>query len=261
MNPGGIEQPTEASALRALTRAIGPVAASQEWRAAREYCGIEDGELLDFEGLRLVASALSNRFGLAGVCGTSLVIRAEAWAELHGGNDVTTGQPMTDVERARLEEIASLDLTSREVDEILQNIVTRSAERLSMPISMISIVLEEAQYFTAFHGIDGPMLSRRGTPIEWSFCKYAVESREPFIVEDATSHPVVKDNEVVVNQGIRCYAGIPLITSTGHALGTLCVIDKKPRTFTEDDLDVLREAAREAVARIEERRDRNRIER
>lgn len=168
-----------------------------------------------------------------------------------------TEAPMTDAERARLQEIASLDLTSPGVDEILQKIVAECAVALEMPMSLVTIVLDDAQYFTAFYGIDEPPVSRRGTPIEWSFCTYAVHSREAFVVEDAEQHPVVKDNEVVVNQGIRCYAGIPLITSAGHAIGTLCVVGTKPRRFSDTDLDLLREASRRAVARIEERRDRS----
>jgi hypothetical protein len=82
---GGISQPTEEAALRALTRAVGASSGTDAWRRAREYCGFPDGEPLDFEDLRLVASALSNEFGLAGLCGTSLLIRAEAWAEWKEG--------------------------------------------------------------------------------------------------------------------------------------------------------------------------------
>ena len=53
---------------------------------------------------------------------------------------------------------------------------------------------------------------------------------------------------------LRCYAGIPLVTSTGHTLGTLCVIGNEPRSFTEAELDLLRGLAKKAIARIEERR-------
>jgi GAF domain-containing protein len=53
---------------------------------------------------------------------------------------------------------------------------------------------------------------------------------------------------------VRCYAGIPLVTSTGHTLGTLCVIGSEPRSFSEADLDTLRSLAKTAIERIEARR-------
>jgi GAF domain-containing protein len=119
---------------------------------------------------------------------------------------------------------------------------------------MVTVVLDQAQFFAAHHGLDGWMAEARGTPVEWSFCALAVASGEPFVVEDATTHPLTRDNPLVANEGIRCYAGIPLVSSRGYALGTLCVIGKESRSFSDADLDVLRELAEKAVWRIEERR-------
>ena len=61
-------------------------------------------------------------------------------------------------------------------------------------------------------------------------------------------------NPMVTEEGVRCYAGIPLVTSRGHTLGTLCVIGTEARTFPEDEMEALRALARRAVERIEERR-------
>jgi GAF domain-containing protein len=155
---------------------------------------------------------------------------------------------------ARLAEIAALGLTAAEVDEALQQTVDEAAAALSLPTALVSIVMGEAQYFAAHHGLTGWLQEARGTPIEWSFCANAVRTGEPFVVEDATAHPLVKDIPLVHLDDVRCYAGIPLVTSTGHALGTLCVIGTEPRSFTEQDLDVLRALAEKAIARIEARR-------
>jgi GAF domain-containing protein len=154
----------------------------------------------------------------------------------------------------RLQEIVDLDLLSPDVDEILRQTAETAAARLRLPMSMVTVVLDEAQFFAAHHGLTGWMAETRGTPVEWSFCANAVISREPFVVEDATTHPAVKDNPLVANDGIRCYAGIPLVSSRGHALGTLCVIGTEARTFSDDDLDALRGLAKKAVERIESRR-------
>ena len=154
----------------------------------------------------------------------------------------------------RLAEIAALGLTSAQVDEVLQQTAEEAAKALDLPTALVTIVLDEAQFFAAHHGLDGWMAETRGTPVEWSFCAHAVQSGEPFVVENAETHPLVKDLPVVEIDNVRCYAGIPLITSTGHRLGTLCVIGHEPRTFSEQEMDVLRGLAEKAVARIEARR-------
>lgn len=155
---------------------------------------------------------------------------------------------------ARLREIADLDLVSNEVDDILQGIAAQAAERLDLPVSLVSIVLDEAQHFLASQGVEGWMAQARGTPVEWSFCVNAVRSGKPFVVEDATEHPAVQDNPLVSEDGIRCYAGIPLVSSRGHALGTLCVLGPRRRSFSADELATLRGLAHQAVERIESRR-------
>lgn len=155
------------------------------------------------------------------------------------------------VQEERLQEIADLDLTSRKVDAKLQGIARRAAESLDLPIGIVSIVLDQAQYFAAAHGLRGWIASARGTPVEWSFCANAVRSREPFVVENALEHPLVRDNPLVQQEGVRCYAGIPLITSRGHVLGTLCT---EQRSFAPEDLEKLRVLAREVVQHIETRR-------
>jgi GAF domain-containing protein len=155
---------------------------------------------------------------------------------------------------ARLAEIAALGLTAQEVDEVLQRTVEEAAARLNLPTAMVSIVMDEAQWFAAHTGLSPWMAEARGTPVEWSFCANAVRSGEPFVVEDATTHPLVKDIPIVSLDNVRCYAGIPLVTSTGKTLGTLCVIGTEPHTFTEAELDTLRELAKQAIGRIEERR-------
>lgn len=157
-------------------------------------------------------------------------------------------------DEARLREIVELGLLSGGVDPILQATAEEAAERLRLPKATVTVVLDQAQYFVAHHGVDGWQAQSGGTPVEWSFCAHAVAARAPFVVEDATTHPVTRDNPMVANDGIRCYAGIPLVSARGHALGTLCVFGTEPRAFHDDELDVLRQLAEKAIRRIEERR-------
>ena len=158
------------------------------------------------------------------------------------------------VDRARLQEIADLDLLSGDLDATLDDIAKRAAQRLGLPVGLVSIVLDEAQFFAAEHGLTGVLKETRGTPVEWSFCAHAVRTNSPFVTSDASHHPLTRDNPIVTADGIRCYAGVPLRTSKGHVIGTLCVLGGVPRSFPEEDLAVLEELAAEVMVRIEIRR-------
>ncbi|MFC0250697.1 GAF domain-containing protein [Massilia consociata] len=161
--------------------------------------------------------------------------------------------PVLDV--ARLQEIADLDLFAPEVSGILSELAKEASQKLDLPLGMVNIVLDEAQYIAAHHGVGGWIAEAQGTPVEWAFCRFAVRDRTDFVVEDAHVHERVKDNPLVTEDGLRCYAGIPLITSRGHALGSFCVAGTEARSFSEEEMQVLRTLAAEAVRRIEARRN------
>ena len=161
--------------------------------------------------------------------------------------------PLYDADR--LQEIADLDLLAPEVDAILRDVTAQAASSLGLPVSLISVVLDEALHVAGSHGIDGLWLGdTRGHPVEWSFCATSVRTRDPVVVENATTHPDHQGNPLVTLDGVRCYAGVPLISSRGHVLGNLCVVGLEARTFTAEEVGVLRELADEAVRRIEARR-------
>lgn len=165
---------------------------------------------------------------------------------------LATQDPVRDPER--LKEIARLDLFSDEVSDLLEDMTERAAERFDLPIGLVSLVLDEAQYFAAQHGLDGSWLEEAdGSPIEWSFCKYTVEDRAPFVVEDATRNERTKDNPLVSQDNVTCYAGIPMVTSNDFVIGSFCVIGPNKREFTDEELADLREMAEEVVRRIEAR--------
>jgi GAF domain-containing protein len=157
-------------------------------------------------------------------------------------------------ELARLREVAALELGADIDDPALQSLVERAATELGLPIAAISIVLDSAQYLIASHGLGGWIGAVSGTPSEWAFCRNTVDRQAPFIVEDASIHPIVRENPLVVFEGIRCYLGVPLITRNQHAVGSLCVLGVEPRSFSEADLDRLRVLANEVLTLLEARR-------
>jgi GAF domain-containing protein len=166
---------------------------------------------------------------------------------------MTNADPIHDA--ARLQEIADLGLLSPDVDPILADVATRAAQQLALPVSLVSVVLDEALHVAASHGLEGLWLGEtRGHPVEWSFCATSVRTRDAFVVERATEHPDHKTNPLVTQDGVRCYAGVPLISSRGFVLGNLCVVGLEDRTFTSSEMAGLRTLATEAVRRIEQRR-------
>lgn len=165
----------------------------------------------------------------------------------------TKSDPIHD--EARLQEIAELGLLSPEVDPVLADVAHRAAAQLGLPVSLVSVVLDEALHVAAAHGIDGLWLGEtRGHPLEWSFCKTSVHTRDAFVVPNAAEHPEHRENPLVTIDGVRCYAGVPLVSSRGFVLGNLCVVGLEERSFTEAEIAGLRELAAEAVRQLELRR-------
>jgi len=166
-------------------------------------------------------------------------------------SDTAVEQALND--RERLEEIADLELFSSDVESLLHEDVVAAAAHFGLPVALVSIVLDGAQHFAASHGLSDWLAEAKGTPVEWAFCRFAVAAKEPFVVADAPGHELVGDNPLVALEGIRCYAGIPLVSSKGNALGTLCVIGGEAREFSGDELAELRARASRVVEKIEAR--------
>ena len=148
----------------------------------------------------------------------------------------------------RLGQLRSLNILDTPPEERFDRL-TRLAKRLfAVPIALVSLVDENRQWFKSCIGLDVSETSR-----EISFCGHAILGNEVFIITDATKDPRFEDNPLVLNEPyIRFYAGCPLRYVDGSMLGTLCIIDTKPRHLNEDDLEALKDlselAERELMA-------------
>ncbi|MEV4283170.1 GAF domain-containing protein [Actinoplanes xinjiangensis] len=154
---------------------------------------------------------------------------------------------------ARMQVLAGLDLDNPALRGQLDTITERTAARLGLPISLVSFVLDTSQFLGGSHGIDGWIAAAQGTPVEWSFCANAVTSGQPYIVPDATTDAQQSSNPLVTVDGIRSYAGVPLILD-GQILGAHCIIGTETHTFTDADLAELRDSAEEISALLQDYR-------
>ncbi|MDQ3934738.1 MAG: GAF domain-containing protein [Actinomycetota bacterium] len=151
----------------------------------------------------------------------------------------------------RLRALRDTGLLDSSRDEAFDRHARIASEALDAPVALVSLVDEDRQYFKSCLGLPEPWLGERESPLSHSFCQHAVASREPLVVSDAREHPVLRSNLAIRDMNIIAYAGVPLIDSAGHALGTLCTIDDHPRHWTRHQLGLLRDIAASVVREIE----------
>lgn len=158
--------------------------------------------------------------------------------------------PDTDRERARQAEVDRLDLAAF-TDIALEDIARLAAGIFETPIALVSIIDGDRQWFKTRIGVEASE-----TPRDWAFCAHAIEKPDQvMVVEDATQDPRFADNPLVTAApSIRFYAGAPLVTASGHAIGTVCVIDRKPKSVEPERLEQLRFLAQQVMVKLEERR-------
>ncbi|MBG0562886.1 GAF domain-containing protein [Actinoplanes aureus] len=152
-------------------------------------------------------------------------------------------------EPARMRELAGYDLLNPDLRTSLDAVAQRSATLLEAPVSLVSVILESAQFILGSHGVSGWVAAAQGTPAEWAMCTYTVLAGEPYCITDGRSDPRHSGNPFLQLTGLVSYLGVPLLGAGGHILGAHCVIDARPRIFTDVDLAVITDGA-EKVMRL-----------
>ncbi|MDH5741156.1 MAG: GAF domain-containing protein, partial [Nitrospira sp.] len=155
--------------------------------------------------------------------------------------------PLPENEAARLAALQQYEILDTPADEGFDNLTKLAAQICGTPIALVSLVDAHRQWFKARVGIDAPE-----TPRGMAFCAHAIHGNDLLVVPDATQDERFADNPLVTaDPNIRFYAGMPLVTPSGHAVGTLCVIDRTPRQLTADQLNALRILGQQVVSRLE----------
>ncbi len=165
--------------------------------------------------------------------------------------------PLPKNEEERLAELLSYDVLDTEAEKLFDDLTALASQICETPIALISLVDPNRQWFKSKVGLDAEETSR-----EIAFCSHAILQREVFEVPNATLDPRFHDNPLVTGApDIRFYAGAPLITPSGHAIGTLCAIDKKPRQLTDAQKASLQTLSKSVVAHLELKRKNRELER
>ena len=158
--------------------------------------------------------------------------------------------PLPADETDRLSALYSLDVLDSAPERDFDDIVALASSVCGVPMSLVSLIDMDRQWFKARVGTDLTETSR-----DLSFCAHAILGKDLLVVPDAREDARFADNPVVASDdGVRFYAGAPLITTDGYALGTLCVVDSQPRRLSVEQLQALRALARQVTSQLELRR-------
>lgn len=155
------------------------------------------------------------------------------------------------VDPIRLATLYSTELLDSSAEECFDRFTRLATKILHTPVSLVSLVDKDRQFFKSQVGLLEPWKSQRETPLSHSFCQYVVASAQPLIVNDARDVELLKNNLAIPELGVIAYLGIPLTTLSGQTLGAFCTIDAKPRQWNDTDITLIKDLAAIVMTEIE----------
>jgi signal transduction histidine kinase len=150
----------------------------------------------------------------------------------------------------RLAAVARLGLVGTPHEEAFDRLTRLAARVLGVRGALVTVTTAEVQFCKSSVGLPEPWATS-GLPLTYGLCPYTVASGEPLLVSDARADPQFQDNPGVRELGVVGYAGVPLLTTDGQAIGAFCAFDDRPRTWTADDLQTLADLAAATMTEVE----------
>lgn len=148
---------------------------------------------------------------------------------------------------AALYELGMLDTPAEQAFDRLSRLAARI---LKTPVALVSLVDSDRQFFKSCLGLPEPWSRWRETPLSHSFCQHVVATGQPLVVPDARRDPHLLDNLAIRDLNVIAYLGSPLILSGGQVIGSFCVIDTKPRAWTDEQISIVRDLAASVMTEI-----------
>lgn len=145
-------------------------------------------------------------------------------------------------DQQRLKAVEKTRLLDSESEARFDRLAELAANVLAAPVALVSLVHRDRQFFKSCIGLPEPWATQRQTPMSHSFCQHAIAEGRPLVINNAHEDPRVRDNLAIRDLNVVAYLGVPLVVD-GQALGTLCVIDDKPRVWLREQIDVVKALA------------------
>jgi predicted PurR-regulated permease PerM len=167
--------------------------------------------------------------------------------------DEMTAAPIPPDEEERLATLAALNLLDTEAEPVFDRITAKLARVFEVPIALISLMDRDRQFFKSQIGLPMELAKARQTARNVSVCGHVVAKNQVMVIEDLARDRRFANNPLLKEHGIRFYAGVPLLAPNGQPIGSLCLMDLKPRQLTEREKRLLQEYANEVMEEIAKR--------
>jgi GAF domain-containing protein len=167
--------------------------------------------------------------------------------------DAMLPAPMPPNEEERLAELDGLNLLDTPAEADFDQVTERLTKLFKVPIALVTLIDKDRQWFKSQVGLPADLAETRSTSRDVSLCGHVIVKDEVLIVRDLARDPRFANNPFVKEHGLRFYAGVPLRGPNGFPIGSLCILDTKPREMTRQEQELLKMIAGDVMEQIKRR--------